>query len=241
MVWALQVSSKKQALVHLAKAAGGYLMLSCLLMLGCTDDDSTLLLPTQGSPDVRERTGSSDRTLFATRPENRSGLDAGSSSLDAGSGCAMGELRCAENLLFVCSSEGDWTTVEACASSSLCEDSVTLCRVSPESCEGKVPACLSPVCEKFEQRCSGPISEVCNEGRTGFELLHNCGKVCEGSVCDPDLGCRAQFCEPGEYQCLSGVNAPPTFCNDTCAAFDLVVETDSELLASYCDGHNSSN
>lgn len=216
-----------------------HLLVGCLAALAasCGGQDQTILLPA-GEP--------ASITTVATAVESVLS-DAGLDTVGfggAGSGCSPSgdrppQLRCEGEQLFSCSPEGLWEANETCATSQLCDDSVTLCRVSPESCANATPSCLQPVCEKLDLRCSGRVSEICNEGRTGFQLLSDCGQPCDGSVCDPGVGCRAQFCDPGEYDCLNGPDAPPTFCNSTCSAFTVTLENASMALSSYCNGHNS--
>lgn len=216
--------------------------LSLLMAIGCgADDDQTFLrLPQQVNPPLNQERESELKPIDTGSPAGE--LDGGVQTLlgDAAlTSCVPGGLSCTLDVLRKCSVEGIWQQVERCATVRLCEDTITQCRVAPEVCEGRPTACLPAVCEKFERRCTGTVSEICNANRTGFDVLRDCGVPCSGSACDPVEGCRKQFCEPGQVSCSNAIDEGPAICNSTCTAFGKPSDPEAPTADLFCDDHNS--
>ncbi len=143
-----------------------------------------------------------------------------------------GALRCQGVALQRCD-EGLWQPVEVCATPRLCADSVTQCEILPAACEPEV-RCLPPSCDQFDIRCSGHVAELCNEGRTGFDLLRDCGPPCGGARCQQGVGCTAEVCLADSFDCAGAGEL--LLCNDTCDAF-VPVDCEPLGLCRFCDGH----
>jgi hypothetical protein len=112
----------------------------------------------------------------------------------------------------------DGATLKECSDDRRSFVETTQCSTA-ELCNAVAGACTADACTDGQARCNGNNLEVCNAGRTGFDLLQACG----GGICDA-VGKQCDVCTPGAATCANGstrgVCAPDgqSFANTACGA-----------------------
>ena len=191
--------------------------------------------------DPQERNLSGDAGAASTVESGDAGASPPTSS-DAGAGdagvaasepaCPDGDYRCNGAQLMTCEPGVGWRQVDTCVTEELCADTATQCRVAPEVCVGEL-SCLPPACEVEDTVCAGSLFERCNAGRTGLEVVADCGAACDGERCDASLGCQPEPCFIGDALCeMDNLQV----CAADCTAFVPVPEEEAEALRLFC-GH----
>jgi hypothetical protein len=105
--------------------------------------------------------------------------------------CAVGEFRCAGDLLQRCSDgRNSWLDVQACGSPQLCDQSF-----------GAL-GCRPPVCVAGEPRCVGDTLELCRAGGEGSDPIAECALA---GGCDPALGDCRDPCVVGAPRCTGAL------------------------------------
>lgn len=137
---------------------------------------------------------------------------AGSSDLSGP--CENGARRCVGASFEECET-GTWSVVEVCETEGLCTDTFDLCSVAPDACPD---GCLAPACEVGQTDCAGNLVVECNEKRSGFETVENCGAPCGGNHCSAG-SCQPDVCaEPGLFfQNTGDAMDRAATCSDDCS------------------------
>jgi hypothetical protein len=112
--------------------------------------------------------------------------------------CAPGELRCNEGRLEECQPDATgWSQRAACETPELCLSGLAGCS------DRAACACEAPACDEGAMRCTGPILERCNVGRTGWDFVSQCGSeaLCERGLALEPARCDTAACSPGQFSC----------------------------------------
>jgi hypothetical protein len=140
--------------------------------------------------------------------------------------CAPGELRCNEGRLEECQPDATgWSQRAVC-------DTPELCSLGLASCGGAAScACEIAACAEGEMRCTGSALERCNLGRTGWDVVSECGSA---ALCEQGLGleparCDEPACSPGQFDCDG---AELRSCRPDLTAFDA---TDECVGPAFCN------
>lgn len=114
---------------------------------------------------------------------------------DSAPACVSGARRCEGSTLLVCDAEGATWTEEVCATSDLCEQSVT---------NSSASGCISPACKAGESRCNGAQIEDCDGQRGQFVARENavCAtpELCSAGA-DGMVACLAPVCDAEAFRC----------------------------------------
>jgi hypothetical protein len=129
--------------------------------------------------------------------------------------CAPGELRCNEGRLEECQADlTGWLPRSTCETPELCLSGLAECNGTTASC-----SCEASVCAEGETRCTGSALERCNAGRTGWDLVSECGTsaLCDLGLALEPVRCQAPACAPGQFTCEG---AQLRSCRPDLAGFD---------------------
>lgn len=123
--------------------------------------------------------------------------------------CAASQVRCSEQLLEQCNSDGSaWVLLDQCASGALCDEAALACR--------------PPACAAREHRCtSAGELQICNAERSGFQTVEQCQSAAFCSALPGREGCDVMPCRAGRQRC----NGPQIeVCRKDRSGFDPVGE-----------------
>ena len=115
--------------------------------------------------------------------------------------CAAGDTRCNEGRLEECQADlAGWMPRDTCATQELCLSGLA-------GCAGGACACQAPVCEEGETRCTGATLQICNRGRTDWDVVSDCGSeaLCTLGLELSPARCEAPACAPGQFVCEDAV------------------------------------